>query len=218
MDIIFNKNKFVLNPDGSMFWPKESCLIVGDLHLEKSTSYIDQGNFLPPYDTLETLSNLYSVIKEKSIKKVIFLGDVFHDSNGYKRLKLKEKNLFDSILNENTIWITGNHDANFIPKGVNNYILYKLNKLTFSHISCSNNSKEISAHYHPKVTFKYMDTKISKPCFVMDKYKIILPAYGSYAGGLNISSNIFKNIFSNNFDIYALGNKKVFRVNSLRLK
>ena len=218
MNIIFNKNKFILNPDGSMFWPKESCLIVGDLHLEKSTSYIDQGNFLPPYDTLETLSKLSNTIKEKSIKKVIFLGDVFHDSNGYKRLKLKEKSLFDKILNENTIWISGNHDFDFIPNGLNNYILYKLNKLTFSHISCSNNSKEISAHYHPKVTFKYMGTKISKPCFVMDKNKIIIPAYGSYTGGLNISSIIFKNIFSHNFDIYALGNKKVFRVNSLRLK
>ncbi len=218
MNIIFHKNKFVLNPDGSMFWPRESCLIVGDLHLEKSTSYMDQGNFLPPYDTIETLSKLANTIKKKCIKKVIFLGDVFHDSNGYKRLKLKEKSLFDKILNENTIWISGNHDANFIPRGVNSYILYKFKKITFSHISCSKNFKEISAHYHPKVTFKYSGTKISKPCFLIDKHKIILPAYGTYTGGLNISSSIFKNIFSNNFDIYALGNKKVFRVNNFSLK
>ena len=218
MNIIFNNNKFVLNPDGSMFWPQESCLIVGDLHLEKSTSYIDQGNFLPPYDTLDTLTKLSHTIKKKRIKKVIFLGDVFHDSNGYERLKLPEKSLFDKILNENTIWISGNHDANFKPKHVNSFTLYKLNKLTFSHISCSKNSMEISAHYHPKVTFKYLGTKISKPCFLIDKYKIILPAYGSYTGGLNISSNAFKNIFSNNFDVYALGNKKVFKVNSLSLK
>ncbi|MAH88993.1 MAG: hypothetical protein CMJ06_02975 [Pelagibacterales bacterium] len=218
MNIIFNKNKFVLNPDGSMFWPKESCLIVGDLHLEKSTSYIDQGNFLPPYDTLETLSKLSFAIKEKCIKKIIFLGDVFHDCNGYKRLKLKEKNLFDNILNKNIIWISGNHDANFIPTGIDSFILYKLNKFTFSHISSSKNSYEISAHYHPKVTFKYLGIKISSPCFLIDKYKIILPAYGSYTGGLNISSNIFKKIFSRNFNIYALGNKKVLRVNNLNLK
>ncbi len=218
MNIVFNKNKFILNPDGSMLWPKESCLIVGDLHLEKSTSYIDQGNYLPPFDSLDTLSKLSNSMKKNNIKKIIFLGDVFHDSNGYKRLKLKEQRLFDTIINVNTIWISGNHDAKFLPKNINSYNLYKLNEFTFSHISCSKNIKEISAHYHPKVTFKYMGNKISKPCFLIDNNKIILPAYGSYTGGLNISSNIFKNILFQKFDIYALGNKKVIKLNSSKLR
>ena len=71
---------------------------------------------------------------------------------------------------------------------------------------------EISAHYHPKVTFKFKGTKVSKPCFLIDKEKIILPAYGAYTGGLNISSDIYKNLFLNDYQIYALGNTKVLKI------
>ena len=46
----------------------------------------------------------------------------------------------------------------------------------------------------------------------MDKEKIILPAYGTYTGGLNISSDIYKNVFLNDYQIYALGNTKVLKI------
>ena len=64
MLVWFGNNQFLLNPDGSMYWIEEKSLIVGDLHLENSTSYIDQGNFLPPYDTIDTLERLLNITKE----------------------------------------------------------------------------------------------------------------------------------------------------------
>ncbi len=191
MLVWFGNNQFLLNPDGSMYWIEEKSLIVGDLHLEKSTSYIDQGNFLPPYD---------------------FLGDVFHDNSAFDRLKKKEKQLFKDILKKNVIWVKGNHDNNFKYVNIKTYTSYKLKNFIFSHISDKKNKLEISAHYHPKVTFKFKGTKISKPCFLIDKEKIILPAYGAYTGGLNISSDIYKNVFLNDYQIYALGNTKVLKI------
>ena len=92
MLIQFGNNQFLLNPDGSMYWLEEKSLIVGDLHLEKSTSYIDQGNFLPPYDTIDTLERLLNITKELLPNRIIFLGDVFHDNSAFDRLKKKEKN------------------------------------------------------------------------------------------------------------------------------
>ena len=89
---------------------------------------------------------------------------------------------------------------------------YELKNSIFSHISDKKNKLEISAHYHPKVTFKFKGTKVSKPCFLIDKEKIILPAYGAYTGGLNISSDIYKNLFLNDYQIYALGNTKVLKI------
>ena len=212
MEIKFGNNQFLLNPDGSMYWLKDKSLIVGDLHLEKSTSYIDQGNYLPPYDTRETLERLSKVIKKLSPNKIILLGDVFHDNLGHTRLENREKKIFKNILKQNIIWVQGNHDNHFKPTNVKTYISYKSHNFTFSHISDKKNILEISAHYHPKVTFKYKGRKITKPCFLITKEKIILPAYGSYTGGLNISSEIYEDIFFNNYQIYALGNKKVLKI------
>ena len=129
-----------------------------------------------------------------------------------KRLKRKEKQLFKDILNKNVIWVKGNHDNNFKYVNIKTYTSYKLKNFIFSHISDKKNKLEISAHYHPKVTFKFKGTKISKPCFLIDKEKIILPAYGAYTGGLNISSDIYKNVFLNDYQIYALGNTKVLKI------
>ena len=213
MKIIFNNNNFKLNSDGSIFWQEESCLILGDLHLEKSTSYMNQGNFLPPYDTIETLSNLSNTIQKLNASKLILLGDIFHDNKAYKRLGGKEKKIFDDICNFfEVIWIKGNHDNNFIPKNIKTYNKYKKKNLTFTHISETSNIREVSGHYHPKVSFKYVGVKITKPCFMIDNKRLILPAYGSYTGGLNLKSRILQSLFSNQLKVYAVGNKKVLEI------
>ena len=57
IEINFDNNKFLLLSDGSIYWPKKKILILGDLHLEKSSFFAKFGNFLP-YDSCETLSRL----------------------------------------------------------------------------------------------------------------------------------------------------------------
>ena len=126
MLIQFGNNQFLLNPDGSMYWLEEKSLIVGDLHLEKSTSYIDQGNFLPPYDTIDTLERLLNITKDLLPNRIIFLGDVFHDNAAFDRLKKKEKKLFKDILKKNVIWVKGNHDNSFQYVNIKTYTSYKL--------------------------------------------------------------------------------------------
>ena len=101
MLVWFGNNQFLLNPDGSMYWIEEKSLIVGDLHLEKSTSYIDQGNFLPPYDTIETLERLLNITKDLLPNRIIFLGDVFHDNSAFDRLKTKEKKFLSVPVRKN---------------------------------------------------------------------------------------------------------------------
>jgi metallophosphoesterase superfamily enzyme len=54
----FAGHGFDLHPSGALFWRDASLLIVGDLHLEKASSYHRSGQFLPPYDTAQTLARL----------------------------------------------------------------------------------------------------------------------------------------------------------------
>ena len=82
----FAGQSFELHPSGALFWRQASMLVLGDLHLEKATSYHRSGQFLPPYDTAQTLARLAAVIAETSPDRLLFLGDVFHDGAAWSRM------------------------------------------------------------------------------------------------------------------------------------
>ena len=47
---------------------------------------------------------------------------------------------------------------------------------------------EVSGHYHPKAQINLRGKSISKPCFLLDSDRLILPAYGTFTGGLKTQS------------------------------
>ena len=96
-EIEFAKNKFILQQDGSLYWPKKKSLILSDLHLEKSSFFAKVGDFLPPYDSKETLLKLNSKINEFDVKKIILLGDIFHDKEGILRLNYSLKKYIEEL-------------------------------------------------------------------------------------------------------------------------
>ena len=87
--INFNNHKFQINRDGILFWFDKQIAIISDLHLEKGSSFGPSGQFLPPYDSEETLTKLLNTIKKHNITKVILLGDTFHDKNALSRMSNK---------------------------------------------------------------------------------------------------------------------------------
>ena len=216
MKINFRESLFTLQCDGSIFWNQNKTLILGDLHLEKSSYFAKLGNFLPPYDSIQTLKKLNNRIKALDVKKIILLGDIFHDKDGFKRLRKVTANTLEKICKDlNVIWIIGNHDGQFAPTTVDIRKKYYFDKIDFNHISNKNSNFEISAHYHPKVYLKIRGKKISRPCFMVSKNKIIIPAYGSYVGGLDVAKQDFKKNFPGYYSKYIFDDKKVFLINSI---
>jgi hypothetical protein len=43
---------------------------------------------------------------------------------------------------------------------------------------------EVSGHYHPKARIFARGRALTHACFLHDERRLILPAYGAYAGGL----------------------------------
>jgi metallophosphoesterase superfamily enzyme len=56
--------------------------------------------------------------------------------------------------------------------------------LVLRHIARPGQSGEISGHYHPKVRLALRGRSLSRPAFLVDSNRVILPAYGTYTGGL----------------------------------
>lgn len=171
---------------GALWWEDRSILCVSDLHLGKSERTARRGGpNLPPYETRDTLIRLENDLRQTNATTVICLGDSFDDLTAAEALPEQER-LWISRLQAGRrwVWIEGNHDAGPLDLGGSHLAELPLPPLTFRHIANSGKSGEISGHYHPKVKVQTRLRMISRPAFLFDSDRVILPAYGTYTGGL----------------------------------
>ncbi|MEL7115511.1 MAG: ligase-associated DNA damage response endonuclease PdeM, partial [Pseudomonadota bacterium] len=175
---------------GALFWPDQRLLVVSDLHLGKSERIARLGGaMLPPYDTRETLARLDREIEATAPKTVICLGDSFDDLAASTELADDIIAWLNRMMaGRRWIWIEGNHDPG--PVGLSGAHLAELplSPLTFRHIARDRASGEVSGHYHPKATLHLRGRSISRPCFLYDSDRLILPAFGTYTGGLRCTA------------------------------
>ena len=208
--------KFVFDKSGSIFLEDLNTLIFSDLHLGKGLSFANLGNFIPPFDLDETLLNLKSIIEKYKPKRLISLGDSFHENNSIHKMERKYVNIINNLFHKiNITWIEGNHDSNLLFKEKiqgNFKNFYKLKNFKFVHSKSEIdelNIFEFSGHYHPKVTLKFNGLNYSYKCFILTDNFCILPSFGTYTGGLDIKSNALKKILPTNKQIIILGNNKI---------
>ncbi len=205
----------VLDMTGALYLPEEKTLVVSDMHLEKGTSWASRGIFLPPYDSRQTLTALQSVISQYQPETLVYLGDSFHDAGGHSRLDVGALDVLTGICaNQNTFWITGNHDPE-IPDTLPGKSCSELaiGNLRLVHIPdrASNTTSEIAGHLHPVATVVGRGRAIKRRCFITDGQRMILPAFGSYTGGLNIRDDAYKGLFDQKSQvIHVIGDRQIY--------
>src|SRR5215212_8972684 len=100
-----------LDLSGALYMLDEATLVVADLHLEKGSSLARRGLLLPPYDTRTTLLGLAGVVSRYNPRRVIALGDSFHDVGGPDRLDGGDADALGALqAGREWVWIAGNHD------------------------------------------------------------------------------------------------------------
>ena len=179
-------------PSGALWWPDQSLLCVSDLHLGKSDRLLRAGApHLPPYETRDTLFRLEQDIHACSPKTMVCLGDSFDDQQAEHGLDENERSWILRLqAGRRWVWIEGNHDPGPLDLGGTHLGLLPIPPLTFRHIAEPKASGDISGHYHPKARLTLKGRRLSKPCFLLDSDRVILPAYGTYTGGLDTSSEV----------------------------
>jgi len=170
-------------PSGALWWPEQRLLTVSDLHLGKSdrAARLD-GALLPPYETEDTLSRLDADIGATRPATVVCLGDSFDDLAAAGALAEPHALWLARLMaGRRWIWVEGNHDPG--PLGLGGSHLAELceEPLTFRHIALPGAEAEVSGHYHPKAP---LGSGLTRPCFLCDEARLVLPAYGTYTGGL----------------------------------
>ncbi|WP_223428607.1 ligase-associated DNA damage response endonuclease PdeM [Tateyamaria pelophila] len=171
---------------GALYWPAQALLCVSDLHLGKSERIARRGGSqLPPYETRDTLTRLSGDLDATGARTVICLGDSFDDLAAARSLSEDERLWITRLqAGRRWVWIEGNHDPGPIEFGGTHLADMVHPPLTFRHITQPTASGEISGHYHPKATLHLRSRAITRRAFLFDQDRLIMPAYGTYTGGL----------------------------------
>ena len=179
----FQGHALCADPTGALVWAAQGVLVVSDLHLGKSDRIARRsGRMLPPYETRATLDKLATCIDRYAPSRVICLGDSFDDLDAADSLDDSDLlTLLRLQAGRDWIWIEGNHDAGPVRLGGRHLAAWTAGGLTFRHIAQAAATGEISGHYHPKCGLPRGGTR---PAFLIDAQRIILPAFGVYTGGL----------------------------------
>jgi uncharacterized protein len=201
---------------GALWWPDESTLIVADLHLEKGSAHAARGQYLPPYDTRETLSRLAGVIDRWAPERVVALGDSLHDSGAADRLHSGDREAL-SILQEGRawVWVTGNHDPE-IAEHLGGTVVdqIRIGGLMLRHQPFNGAAThEVAGHLHPAARLSIYGATLRRPCFVGNGRRLVLPAFGAFTGGLNVLDTAFEPLFGNDgMRVWMLGQEGVYPV------
>jgi DNA ligase-associated metallophosphoesterase len=218
--MMVNGARLVPDPSGALWWPGEKTLVVADLHFEKGSSFATRGrNFLPPYDTRATVEALARLVRHYTPKRLVALGDSFHDDGAASRLHIDDVARLERIAEQTElVWIAGNHDPS-PPDGLGGRIEEELaiGPLRFRHIPEGREAGEVAGHLHPKATVVVRGHGLTRRCFVTDGVKLVLPAFGAYAGGLDVRDQAFFTLFRRRFTAWMLGDARVFPVPAARL-
>lgn len=212
--IVVNGVVFEADRHGALFWPGRSLLTVADLHFEKGSSYAADAQFLPPYDTAATLAKLETCLALFQPRRVICLGDSFHDGEGPARMAEEQRaRLAGMMRGRDWVWIVGNHDP-APPRDLGGEVLEEMVEggVVFRHQALSRPAPgEISGHFHPKATVRRRGRAISLRCFAGDGSRLILPAFGAYTGGLDVGAPEIRGVFAKPPTLWLLGSEKLYR-------
>ncbi len=203
---------------GALFWREQSLLVVSDLHLEKGSSFAARGVLLPPYDTVATLSRLSSAIARHNPKTVIALGDSFHDRTAHERLSAPDREAIAALqARRDWIWISGNHDP-ALPSDLGGIVASEvaIGPIVFRH-EPTGGFGEVAGHLHPKARVATRARWLERRCFASDGERLVMPAFGAYAGGLSIRDDAFAKIFASTaFVAHVLGDFRLHTIAAAR--
>lgn len=208
-ELILCGQSFIAHPTGALIWPSQQTLIVADLYLRSGFTWSalnKMGNKKQASLQLKAIENL---ITTQPIKQVIALGRSFRRLDDPYHIDAQDLTLLYNMQKQaDWLWVAGPMARQY-PNMVGGIrmIKYEQNGFTF-HASPRKVpvSHEIAAGMYPlaRVEMAHIDTanlqKESQqdktlPCFVSNRQRLIMPAFGGQLAARNILGDEFLTFF-----------------------
>ena len=161
----FMGERLLLDPLGGVAWPAAGLLAVADLHLEKGSALATRGHLVPPWDTAETLDRLTLLLRRWRPRRVVALGDSFHDAHGSTRMLAGDAARLRAMTAQaEWVWVLGNHDP-VPPAGLGGVAAaaWAEGPLVFRHQALPGAAGELCGHHHPKASVLTRAGTVTRP-------------------------------------------------------
>jgi DNA ligase-associated metallophosphoesterase len=205
----------VMRPSGALWLERDRVLVLADVHFEKGSSYAARGQLLPPYDTREALRRIALEVAALRPLAVVMLGDAFHDCEASDRLCREDAEALTAVVAGRTlVWVVGNHDP-LPPRALPGEPAEEVDVggLILRHEPTFGPTLgEAAGHLHPCARVSAGGRSVRRRCFVTDGDRLILPAFGAYAGGLSVLDRAFSSLFHRAPLIVALGARRAHAI------
>ncbi len=177
---------------------------------------------MPPYDTRETLRKLATAIDRYAPGTVIALGESLHDGEASGRIGIEELEILHIMQEDREwIWVTGKHDPQVGERLAGSVV----NEIDVEGIVLRHEPRpghvthEIAGHLHPAAKLSMYGYTLRRPCFVGNGLRLVMPAFGTNAGGLNILEAPFEPLFGHDgMHVWMLGQEGLYPVATRLLK
>ncbi|NBR50512.1 MAG: ligase-associated DNA damage response endonuclease PdeM [Alphaproteobacteria bacterium] len=200
-EFVINGVKLIADVSGALYRPDKNMLIVADLHFEKASAFAARGVALPPYDTAATLRRLADAFNAFNPQSFVSLGDAFHDDDWPSRMSQADRAELARLTGAvETVWVTGNHDPT-PPIGLPGAAIeiFRDADLVMRHEPLARGADfeagELAGHLHPCAKLRQRGRNLRRRCFVHDAQRVILPAFGTLTGSLNVRDVAFDGLF-----------------------
>ena len=150
-------------------------------------------------------------------RRVISLGDSFHDSGGYGRLAEADRARLASLQRgRDWVWISGNHDRE-LPADIGGDIVGRA-VARRPRSSATSRSPATRAARSPGTCIRPQRCagaagSVRCRAFATDGTRMVLPAFGVLAGGLNVLDRAFQPLFAAGvLRAFLIGDGRLFPV------
>lgn len=184
----------------AVYWPAQNALLVADCHFGKAEAFQSLGVSVPSGHTLRDLKRLDELQRETEASHLYVLGDLVHARGGLTEGLIAEVALWRETFPADITVVLGNHDqrAGGVPEMWRMRSVgegYRVGGLELSHHPQAKGPC-LYGHLHPVVTVKSALDRLRLPAFVLENERLLLPAFGTFTGGLNVLPRPGREVFA----------------------
>ena len=184
-----------LLPERAIFWEERRSLLVADAHWGKAATFRASGIPVPGGTTREGLQRLTVAVERTGAEAVVFLGDFLHARAGRAAGTLRTLAAWrERHPHLDLLLIRGNHDreAGDPPEDLGIRCVDAPVRegpfLLAHHPAGSPAAYGIAGHVHPTVRLTGRARERQRlPCFWFGRHGVVLPAFGEFTGGADVS-------------------------------
>jgi DNA ligase-associated metallophosphoesterase len=194
--------KWELLSEKCAYWPARQTLIISDAHIGKITHFRKNGIPIPLDAENENFEVLDSLMLRLDVKKVIWLGDLFHSKTNSSVQKFELwRNKYSHV---QMVLVIGNHDilesSTYSNLNLSVEEKYIIDSMVFSHeplVNIPDGYYNVAGHIHPMIQLiGGAKQSLTLPCFYFSMGLALMPAFGKFTGGSKVNPLPGDNIYA----------------------